>query len=549
MQEQSGNAYQCIRSALKAGAAVGMLALGSGAWAANDLDIAQRGTRSGIDAKNMELVGWNDVQGRVIYQTSIHNQNTVYGKRVIAYAGHFNATMLNPMTGQMEKNGTSIVDVTDPANPVYLKHLPASNGGGRMNRLCDGDVLPKGLKGHVYLLRENGALAHEVWDVTNPESPAFVTTVIGGQTTTHKNYWDCYTGIAYLVAGASATSAAPDGWKVNQHTKVYDLSNPAAPIHIMDHGLPGQNPVTSVPVPPAQLHGAIVVSDLNGDPKKRKNRYYGAYGTESNGVLQVVDLVKMLPPPYGTGKYVDPFKPTDAELLQSQIGRLTAPGVVGGHTSWPIYGVEVAQNRNFTEYTELDILAFTSEETSNRCTSAVHNMTLIDITAEAIGTSSAEQHPWPISTVTVNDYSGRPNFCSRGTRFGVHSTHESFTNDMYGKLVTSAWFNAGIRVTDIRDPYNPREVAYLVYPINANTQPSVSVINGITYSQLDVSCDNTEVDDDSFVYCGDRVGGGLYITRLTGTAAAIIGQSGAAHSHVGTSGLSVREQSRIRSAQ
>ena len=40
--------------------------------------------------------------------------------------------------------------------------------------------------------------------------------------------------------------------------------------------------------------------------------------------------------------------------------------------------------------------------------------------------------------------------------------------------MTSAWFNAGIRLTDIRDPYNPKEVGYFIYPINANTQPSAS---------------------------------------------------------------------------
>jgi len=145
--------------------------------------------------------------------------------------------------------------------------------------------------------------------------------------------------------------------------------------------------------------------------------------------------------------------------------------------------------------------------------------------AEAVDDSSAEQHPWPISSVTVSDFSGKPNYCSRGTRFGVHSTHENFNNDLYRKLVTSAWFDAGIRVTDIRDPYNPKEVAYFVYPINAGTVPSNSTVDGIAYSQLDVSCDNTEVDDDNYIYCPDRVGGGVYITRLTGEAAAIVGRN------------------------
>jgi hypothetical protein len=142
MKMQQRKLYQCIRSALKIGGAAGVLALGSSAWAANDLDVTSRVTQAGIagiDAKNMELLGWNDMQGRVIYQTTIHTHNTANGSRVIAYTGHFNAKMLNPMNGVVETNGVGIVDVTDPTNPIYLKHLPANNGGSRMIKLCDGN--------------------------------------------------------------------------------------------------------------------------------------------------------------------------------------------------------------------------------------------------------------------------------------------------------------------------------------------------------------------------------------------------------------------------
>jgi hypothetical protein len=338
-----------------------------------------------------------------------------------------------------------------------------------MIKLCDGNDLPKGQKNHVYLLRENGSLAHEIQDVTIPENPQFVTTIITGQSSTHRNFWDCRTGLAYLVAGASATAANPDGWRVGQHVKVYDLADPANPKFVVEFGLPGQNPVTNVSPPPAQVHGPIVVSTMVSQGKVyTKNRLYMPYGVGNDGVIQIVDLNKMLPPPYGTGVYVDPHKPTDAELQQAEIGRISMPGAEGGHTSWPIYGISPPNIQNFGQYTTRDILAVTSEQTDNRCTDSPHYLYLLDIsqTTTTGSSSTAEQHPWPISTVTVDDMSGRPNYCSRGTRFGVHSTHEAFDNALYGKLVTSAWFDAGIRVTDVRDPYHPKEVAYLVYPIN-----------------------------------------------------------------------------------
>src|SRR5262245_26610147 len=81
------------------------------------------------EAKNMRLVGMNDLQARSAYQPTIHKQ----GDRYIAYIGHHGGTPdipkpQNPMTGQAEFNGTSIVDVTDPANPKYLKHIPGLEG-------------------------------------------------------------------------------------------------------------------------------------------------------------------------------------------------------------------------------------------------------------------------------------------------------------------------------------------------------------------------------------------------------------------------------------
>ena len=60
-------------------------------------------------------------------------------------------------------------------------------------------------------------------------------TRIGGLKDTHKSWWECDTGIAFLVSGA------PD-WRTRRMTQVYDLSDPAHPVKIRDLGLPGQEP-------------------------------------------------------------------------------------------------------------------------------------------------------------------------------------------------------------------------------------------------------------------------------------------------------------------
>jgi len=515
---------------------------GANALAANDLDTPP--TKAGLnssaaDVNNAKWLGHNDLQGRVTYQTTVH---TYPNGKVIAFAGHFNGTMYNPITKANEINGTSLVDVTDPRNPVYLRHIIANKGGARMNMICDGSVLPSGTPGHVYLLRENGAVSHEVWDVTDPLNSFLVSTPVSGLSVTHRSWWDCRTGIAYIVGGATRPQdPSYDHWNnkssPNQHLKIYDLSNPAAPKYILDFGYPGQNPGSTFVMPgttstvPPGVHGPIVVSTFNGNAVaggKAINRLYMPYGVGSDGIIQINDLTKVLPSPYGTGTYANPKSPTDAELLQGQIGVIYMPGAEGGHSSYPYYGIPLSQYANFTNNNVRDILAVSSEETDNRCTGSPHLLYLLDITQTVGqgGSTSAEQHPWPISTVTVDDFSERPNFCSRGTRFGVHSMNENFNDPYYGKLMVSAWFDAGIRVTDIRDPYHPVEVAHFIAPITPFTQPSSATIDGVVYTSLDVSCDNTYVDDDGLLYCGDRVGGGLDIVQLTGQAAQIGGVVG-----------------------
>jgi hypothetical protein len=180
----------------------------------------------------MELVGAHDLQARSAYQPVVKEQNG----RWILYVGHHGGTdkvpkPLNSLTGEPEFNGTSILDVTDPAKPRYLAHIPGEegigeSGGGQMVRVCAGAELPKGQKdererGKFYLLRTFGNSAHEIWDVTDPAKPAIVSRICPVKGT-HKNWWECDTGIAYLVSGI-------DGWRTRRMTQVYDLSDPAHP--------------------------------------------------------------------------------------------------------------------------------------------------------------------------------------------------------------------------------------------------------------------------------------------------------------------------------
>lgn len=444
------------------------------------------------EAKDMSLVGYDDLQSRSAYQPIIQQQ----GGRLIAYIGHHGGTALNPMTGKMEPNGTSIVDVTDPRNPKYLHHTPGSAegsgeaGGSQMVRACAGKNLPKGDPAKTYLPRTVGNQGHEVLDVTNPSNPTLVSTVLSGLASTHKNWWECDTGIAYLV-----TYKKEEGWR-SRGAKIFDLSDLAHPRFIRDYGVVGQEPRSKIEPVPQPLHGPIRLG----------NRVYFGYGSSSSGILQIVDREKLLK---GNPASPDPFAPTPENILYAQIGRLDSFPNGGDHTTFLVLGMEIPEFSKNHQGKTADFVVLVNEATQNRCRENRKMVFFVDITNES--------KPFPVANFQVPEASG--NFCSRGGRFGAHASNESFTPIYYRRIVFISYFNAGVRTVDIRDPYRPKEVGYYIPAITDKTDKRcVTTAGGGESCKVAIQTNNVEVDDRGFIYIVDRANTGMHILELTGAA-------------------------------
>jgi hypothetical protein len=440
------------------------------------------------ESKNMELVGYSDLQGRSAYQPTIHKQ----GNRWIAYIGHHGGSAMNPLSGQEENNGTSIVDVTDPKNPKYLAHIPGDpripgpgeTGGAQMTRVCDGAMLPHGDKNKFYLLRTRGAASHEMWDVTDPAKPNRINVILSGLVDTHKSWWECDSGIAFLVSGKP-------GWRAKRMMQVYDLSDPSEPQFIRDFGLPGQQP-GSTGYQPSDLHGMISTG-----PKG--NRVYMGYGTSKAGVIEILDREKLLK---------GPKEPTEANLMYPVIGRLDLPDEAGAHTTFPMLGMDVPEYAKNGAQAKRDILFVVGETTDNECHAPRQLARLFDITTESriLG----------ISTWTVPEASG--NFCSRGGRFGTHSTNEDMSPIYYKRVVFIAHFNAGVRAIDVRDPYNPKEIGYYIPAVTDKTDKRCVGTGDDQKCKIAVQTNNVELDERGYIYIVDRANTGMHILQLTGEA-------------------------------
>jgi len=512
---------------------IAVIAIGGRGWARDDDEAGE------AQSKNMRLVGFVDLQSRSAYQPTLHKQLVNGQTRYVIYQGHHALSgpgegrappgtpplsSYNPLTRQNEENGTSIIDVTDPRRPQYLFHIPVPNGtggGAQMVRVCN-----RG--GREYMLRSYGNSAHEIWDVTDPSHPKDVLTVrngnalIGGQPSsanalagTHKNWWECDSGIAYIVGRRGTDTAA--GWRAGNHIMIYDLSNPAAPRFIRDWAMDGQQPGSKLQphftTAPA-IHGPISTGPAGGElskiPGVVAERVYFAYGTSSNGIMQVVDRTKLL------DRTISPTDYTTAEL-----GHVVLQPENGGHTSMPMGQITVQDfvtDTGFDVGTLREFVVLVSEATANWCASQGRHLTyLVDIT-----------DPGKMQVVSTFQAPAAPGrFCDRGGRFGPHASNEEFGGPFWQKLVFISYFNGGVRAIDVRDPYDPKEPAFYIPAVNANTDlrcgPYKSDPNACARA---VQTNNVATDDRGFIYLADRANSGMHVLKLTGEAARIAGLKG-----------------------
>jgi len=273
--------------------------------------------------------------------------------------------------------------------------------------------------------------------------------------------------------------------------QVYDLSDPAHPVKIRDFGLPGQEPGATGAVP-TELHGPISTGPQG-------NRVYFGYGTNKGGILQIVDREKLLK---------GPKEPTPDNLRAPEIARLAMSSWNGAHTTFPMPQMPIAEFAKDKDGGKRDILVIVNESLVNECQEQRQMVWFADITHETT--------PFIISSWTVPEASG--NFCSRGGRFGSHSVNENMTSPYHRKLVFIAFFNAGVRALDVRNPYQPKEVGYFIPSINANTDKRCIKVNNQDRCKVAIQTNNVEVDDRGYIYIVDRANTGMHILELTGAA-------------------------------
>jgi hypothetical protein len=176
-------------------------------------------------------------------------------------------------------------------------------------------------------------------------------------------------------------------------------------------------------------------------------------------------------------------------------------------------GMPIAEFAHDKDGGKRDIVMIVDEAILNECNEPRQMVWFADV--------SVESRPMVISSWTVPEASG--NFCQRGGRFGAHSSNESMAPVYYKKMAFIAFFNAGVRALDVRDPYHPKEVGYFIPAITDKTDKRCVKVDGKDRCKVAIQTNNVETDSRGYIYIVDRANTGMHILELAGPARQVAG--------------------------
>ncbi|MEQ8195730.1 MAG: hypothetical protein RIB59_14690 [Rhodospirillales bacterium] len=358
------------------------------------------------------------------------------------------------------------VDVTDPKNPKLvvqtdLPHMSVRSNShdiaGDIMAVCYQTMGPGGLSDPGLGGTPAGI---ELFDVSVPENPK------------HISFYDCsgpgsmgvhqcwFVDGEYIHFSGGAPDFEPIYPNDCQFYRSIDVRNPTKPVEVGRWWLPGTRKGDTAPPPERKTKFDIGFRAHNTNVyPARPDRVYLAFIDAGTFILDISDMAN----PKVAAQW-NPYPPF--------------PGFA--HTLMPIL--------------DRDLLIMSEESIKDGAADWPKRVWILD--------GRDESNLVPISTLPMPPVD---EFSRRGGRFGAHNVHENRPGDFSFRsndLLFCAMFNAGVRVYDIKDPFEPKEIAYYVPETPPGTRAGAIQINDVY------------VDEKGLVYACDRFTGGLYILEM-----------------------------------
>ena len=352
--------------------------------------------------------------------------------------------------------GWSVLDVTDPSAPEFCTYIPGPENTWTIQiQVADGKMITGleriapgwgGTDGKPF------TEGFFIFDVGDPVKPKQIGHFKTGSTGTHRNFYD---------GGNSVHAAAGAPGLTGKIYRIVDIADPNNPREVGRFSLPEQEKGAATNDFKFSCHGPAHIEG---------NRAYLSYGDGGGIILDVTDF-------------------SQAKLI-SQIAFRGITATQGIHTYLPLPRRKIALIND-------EAIRENGDENLNMAG-------IVDI--------SDENRPRMLSLFPLPEpplESELKNFYEKAGRFGPHNhhhaNHQACLEDR-DDIAYLTYFNAGLRVYDIRDARQPKEFAYFV-----PADPKVRI--GTKPSQLVAQSEDVLVDRRGCIYLSDK-NHGIHILRL-----------------------------------
>jgi hypothetical protein len=401
----------------------------------------------GTAIKNMRLIGHHALDGFGNGGEGMGLQKTADGRRVM-YIAHESAP----------KN-FSVIDVSDPTKPHLLTQTELPHRDMRSNSLdVVGDLMAVAYQTSRPGLAPAGVELFDISDPANPRSISFF-----DRSGPHSRGTHClwFVDGEYLHLSSGAPDFVPTHPKDDQFYSIVDVRNPSRPEEVGRWWLPGTREGDEAPPPERhdKFDTGFRTHNTNVYPEHPDRAYVGYI----DGGIVILDISDKSAP----------------QLISRLDYHPPLPGFT--HTVLPLF--------------DRGLLIVTDEATRINGEDWPKLTWVVD--------ASTETNPVIVSSLPLPPVE---EFSQHGGRFGAHNIHENqpvataFRSDT---LVFGAFFNGGVRVYDVSNPYQPEEVGHYVPAAPAGSPVGAIQINDVY------------VDENRLIYAIDRMSGGLYILELT----------------------------------
>jgi len=408
---------------------------------------------SGWEASNMRVIGYSGLDGRGgAFKMAIKHVNNKW----YLFMGH------------LWHNGWTILDVTQPEDPKFVKFVPGPDNTNTIQMEFHDNLMLTALQkkapnwgGDPNKPNDEGVL---LWDISDPTNWKQFSQWKTGSTGIHR--------IGYPGGKYASLAANMPGFR-GQILVFLDVSDPQNPKEAGRWWMNGQKEGNEPARRNISFHWPALIS---ADGAKA----YLGYGP-AVVILDISDISK-----------------------PKEIGELTLSPPFGGipvHDVLPIPGKPLL-------FAHAEATGGGDSPTGPlACSSPLSLDAMIDIKDETKPRlMSIFPLPEPPKDAPYSD------FCDKGGRFGPHNTNLEYhlpDVEKQADLIYLTYFNAGLRLFDIKDPQMPKEVGWFVPPTPTKRY------GPLPYDKLVSQTEDVLVDTRGNIYVTDKQWG-IFVLRYTG---------------------------------